>query len=479
MTTPPRDRRPGRQERIDASLAWLDRYRPLLDDERAFREALEPPAPVDLLVHTGRLAAGELAARLAARGLGVTRLPWAPSHLRIRGHAGAGTLPEVVFGWAFPQGAASAVPPQALAPRAGERIADLCAAPGGKTALAALLAGESARIVAGEVSAGRCGLLVSNLSRLALTSVIIAQQDAASFPRGASCDAVLLDAPCTGEGTFRVASPRYEPLGEAGLARARALQKRILARAIELLAPGGRLVYATCSYAPEENEEVLAGALAENAELELLPLPAATPGLPGIASWQGASFPASLRHARRMLPHHTGSWGFFVALLARAPRPDTDAAPCPAPGPAAGEDADARQLLLDYYRERFGVDASAFDGHLVRQRGRDLWLLSRPPRGTEPGLERLRVVAPGLRALHGTNAGPRTTNAALRWLGSRIRERRLELDGAQTPALLGPEGCPAPAGLAGLVAVAVEGQVVGAGHAHAGRVTLELPAAWR
>ncbi|MCU0222807.1 MAG: RsmB/NOP family class I SAM-dependent RNA methyltransferase [Acidobacteria bacterium] len=482
MDTP---RSEGRRRRIEASLEWLARYDAIVDDPAAFRAALEPPAPVDLLVHPGRTTPAALGAALAARGLAVETFAWAPHHLRVAAGAaplpGAGTLPEVVFGYALPQGASSATAARALAPRAGELVADLCAAPGGKTALLSFLAGDRARIVAGDPSADRCGLLVTNLARMALTGPLVVQQDAAALPPVALFDAILLDAPCTGEGTFRLASPRYEPRGEAGLGPARALQRRLLARALDRLAPGGRLVYATCSYAPEENEEVLADALAARDDVTLVPLPDGMPGQPGLTAWNGLRFPSRMTLARRLFPHHTGSWGFFLAKLEkRAGDASADGA-TPVQPPA--DDPEARAELAAVLADRFGVDAdAALADQVVTARGRDLWLLARSaaPGDRDVDLSALKVVAPGMRALHRTNTGPRVTNSLLRWLGPRITQRVVELDAETARRLLtdGPLPCPDPA-LRGGVAVRVDGVVVGAGHIREGVLQFEIPAAWR
>ena len=496
MDTP---RSEGRRRRIEASLAWLARYDAIVDDPAAFRAALEPPAPVDLLVHPGRTTPDALGNALAARGLTVETFDWAPQHLRVgAGSAplpGAGTLPEVVFGLAIPQGVSSATAAQALAPRAGEVVADLCAAPGGKTALLSFLADDRARIVAGDPSADRCGLLVTNLGRMALTGPLVVQQDAAALPPVALFDAILLDAPCTGEGTFRLASPRYEPRGESGLGPARVLQRRLLARALDRLAPGGRLVYATCSYAPEENEQVLADALAARDDVALAPLPDGTPGLPGLTAWGELRFPAEMALARRLFPHHTGSWGFFLAKLekrgggaagssaaaaAHAPRVSNGTA---APQQPPTDDPEARAELAAVLSDRFGVDTdAALAEQLVIARGRDLWLLARPAAldGRDVDLGALSIVAPGMRALHRTNSGPRATNSLLRWLGPRITQRVAELDGETARRMMawGPLPCPDQS-LRGGVAVRVDGVVVGAGHVRDGMLQFEIPAAWR
>lgn len=470
----------GRQERLAVSLAWMERYHPILDDRTAFQDILGQPPPIDLLV-PGDFATVEASVR--GRGLGVGRFPWAPRHLRVTGHSGAGTLPEVVWGLAFPQGVSSALPPQTLSPRAGERILDLCAAPGGKTVHLAHLAGDRARLLASDPSEGRCGLLVTNLARMAVASAVIVQQNGANFPVTGSMEAIQLDAPCTGEGTFRIPAPKYDPRGEKGLKNAAALQKRLLIRALAVLAPGGRLVYSTCSFAPEENEAVLNSVLMEHPEIEINPLPENTPGLPGLVSWGHDKYDPRLERARRIFPHHTGSWGFFLCLLSKdssagPPRPRYHKIPT-APAPPA-DDREARHQLSEVFLNQFGVKPAVWEDLLVCSRGRSLWILKRLPAETpDLDLGRLRVVAPGLRVMHLSRGGQRPTTSAVRWLGSHIQNRFLDLSPEKALALLDRGSLDYSGPERGLVALRLHGRVVALGHCDPPRVTLELPGAWR
>ena len=480
-TTSVNDRTPeGRAERVARSFDWLARYAPLLDDAAAFRAALDEAPPVDLFCPPARRGADAVAAGLEERGLRVRRFPFAPHHLRVEGATGAGTFPETLFGFAYPQGVSSALGPQALAPRAGETVLDVCAAPGGKTALLDALAGGGAAMIAGEGSGGRTGMLVQTLARCGAASTVVVHQDGQAFPLATLFDVILLDAPCTGEGTFRVPSPRYELRGADGVAQVPPLQGRLLTRALNLLAPGGRLVYSTCAYAPEENEAVLTAALAARDDVEIVPLPETTPGLPGVTSWNGAAFRPTIERARRIFPHHFGSWGFFVALLRKDPNSTRVARPRRAPNRVPEpprDDPQARAIAVEHLRETLGVAEADLEGAMVLGRGRDFFALNRGAERFDLG--KLKVVAPGMRLIHRAGRGLQATNAALRWLGPRITKNVVDLDLALAAEALETNELAVSAPDAPLVALRVDGVVAAKGHVNGGRLGLEIPRGWR
>jgi len=187
-------------------------------------------------------------------------------------------------------------------------VLDLCAAPGGKTLQ---LAATGARVTALDASAPRLARLQDNLRRTGLAAQVVTA-DARDW-QGGPFDAVLLDAPCTATGTIR-RHPDLPFVRQAGeLAALRELQAALIDRAVALLRPGGRLVYATCSLLVEEGEAQIAAARARHAGL--VPDPGAL-ALPGVEeAWHG---PEGLR----LRPDHWaadgGLDGFFVAALRRA-----------------------------------------------------------------------------------------------------------------------------------------------------------------
>lgn len=216
-------------------------------------------------------------------------------------------LPGFAEGHFWVQDAAAALPARLLAARAGERVADLCAAPGGKTAQLAL---TGAQVTAVERDTTRLVRLRQNLTRLHLSADTIAA-DATAWRPAQPLDAVLLDAPCSATGTIRrhpeVAHLR-RPRDITAMAET---QDKLLAAAAAMLRPGGRLVYAVCSLQPEEGPARIAAALTH---LPLRPLPI----LPDEAFLPHALTPQGhLRTTPALWPDLGGMDGFFVARLER------------------------------------------------------------------------------------------------------------------------------------------------------------------
>jgi 16S rRNA C967 or C1407 C5-methylase (RsmB/RsmF family) len=172
-------------------------------------------------------------------------------------------------------------------------------------------------LIANDISVDRLSGLRANLERLGVLNVVTTRYHGQNFPGRLQFDRILIDAPCSGTGTYRGNA------GEQGLKRAAglirrlsALQKQLIVRAFDLLKPGGCLVYSTCTYTLEENEAVLAHLLqAREAMVEEIMLP--FPHAPGITEWNDTKFPPTLTHCVRVYPHQLDSEGFFYAKITR------------------------------------------------------------------------------------------------------------------------------------------------------------------
>lgn len=230
-------------------------------------------------------------------------------------HGAVTMLPGFSEGQWWVQDAAAALPARLFGDIAGKAIADLCAAPGGKTAQ---LAEAGARVTAVDRSPARMARLRDNLARLSLQAETVIA-DAVEWPGPtASFDGILVDAPCTSTGTIRRHPDVAWLRQESDIAPLAALQKRLLQKAATLLKPGGTLVYCTCSLEPEEGETAISALLAADAGLRRAPIaPAEVAGLAEIVTPEGdlRTLPCHLPHAD---PRLAGLDGFYAARLVKA-----------------------------------------------------------------------------------------------------------------------------------------------------------------
>ena len=242
--------------------------------------------------------------------LGGRRLP--TGSLRLETHAPIHELPGYEEGQWWVQDAAAALPAQLLQVEAGQRVIDLCAAPGGKTAQ---LAAKGAQVVALDRSAERLKRVAANLVRLGLQAEMRVG-DALSFS-AAPFDAVLLDAPCSSTGTIRRHPDVAWSKKSSDIVSLAAIQAKMLDRAVHLLKPGGRLVYSVCSLEPEEGEAQIAALLRRNQDVRRV---AIMPGEIGIAA-EWLNDQGELRTLPHFLPDPeprlAGIDGFFAARLTK------------------------------------------------------------------------------------------------------------------------------------------------------------------
>jgi 16S rRNA (cytosine967-C5)-methyltransferase len=226
-------------------------------------------------------------------------------------------LPGFAEGQWWVQDAAAALPARLFGDVAGKRIADLCAAPGGKTAQ---LAYAGARVTALDRSPARMARLSDNLARLGLEAEAVSA-DANEWPGGndGGFDGILVDAPCSSTGTMRRHPDVAWLRQEADIAALTSLQKRLLQKAVSLLKPGGTLVYCTCSLEPEEGEAVVAALLVNEPGVRRIPIEAGeVAGLTEILNADGdlRTLPCHLSHVDARL---AGLDGFYAARLVKSP----------------------------------------------------------------------------------------------------------------------------------------------------------------
>ncbi len=278
------------------------------DAARAIATAHLQEAPLDLSLKPGLLKSAADAAALAA-ALGAEILPTG-SLRRAAGGGAIEALPGFAAGDWWVQDAAAALPARLLGDVAGLQVADLCAAPGGKTAQ---LAAAGAQVTALDRSEARLARLRDNLARLGLAVATVAA-DLESWTAPQPFDAVLLDAPCSATGTIRRHPDLLHIKAETDVAKLAALQGRMIGRAWAMLKPGGRLVYCVCSLQPEEGPAHLP-ALRALPGASLVPADATALGLPA----EAVTADGCLRTLPSLWAERGGMDGFFAVAVRKAP----------------------------------------------------------------------------------------------------------------------------------------------------------------
>jgi len=262
------------------------RYRSIIEDWEAFQRAAEMPMPYVVRANTLKIESPVLYTRLLDAGIDVIPYEWNGDLFELAEPPGRRI--EHWLGFYYAQEAVQTLPVMALDPQPGETALDLCAAPGG-----------------------------TNINRLGVLNTMVTAYQGENFPMQTSFDRILVDAPCSAEGTLRKEPSLRNGASSGTIARLARLQKRLILRAFDLLAAGGLLVYSTCTFAPEENEAVVAHLLQER-DAQIIPFNSPIEASSGLLGWHGETFPEQTKHCVRVYPHHLNSGGGFLARITRA-----------------------------------------------------------------------------------------------------------------------------------------------------------------
>jgi NOL1/NOP2/sun family putative RNA methylase len=256
--------------------------------------------------------AGDVLYRLESKGVKLEKIPYLPFGYWIRdARFSLGATTEYLRGMYYLQDAAAQLPVLILDPQPGERVLDMCAAPGGKTTQLAAMMQNKGVIVSFEKALHRLASLKANLERCRVQDCVVYHASAARA--SGVFDKVLLDAPCAGN--FASDPEWLKKRSIADVKHNVPLQKQLLSAASKCLRLGGTLVYSTCSLEPEENELVIDWAV-KNLPLKCMPIDISV-GVPAFTKPFGIALDSQLVNCRRLWPVNGENEGFFVAKMVR------------------------------------------------------------------------------------------------------------------------------------------------------------------
>jgi len=246
----------------------------------------------------------------------LTPVPFCPTGFYYEPDEQPGKHPHHAAGLYYIQEPSAMAVAEALGPAPGEAVLDLCAAPGGKTTQLGAMMENKGLLVANEIHPKRVKALAENVERLGLTNIVVVNETpealAERFP--GFFDKILVDAPCSGEGMFRKEKEAASFWSQAYVEECAARQRRILQSAYAMLKEGGILVYSTCTFSPEENEQTIEWLLETYDDLRMVPIEKTGGMESGRPEWTKTNR-AELEHAARLWPHRVKGEGHFIAKL--------------------------------------------------------------------------------------------------------------------------------------------------------------------
>ena len=298
-------------------VAFIKNMREILGEEglAEYLDSFEKPKFTGLRVNTSKISVEEF---LRISPFKLRRVPWTENGFYYTEEDSPTHHPYYYAGLYYIQEPSAMAPAAVLPVERGERVLDLCAAPGGKATELGAKLNHTGLLVANDASASRTKALLKNLEVFGIPNLLVTSEMGDRLDRSFHeyFDKILLDAPCSGEGMFRKQAhmiPAWEKQGPEVFAN---MQREILRQAAELLKPGGTMLYSTCTFSKLENEGSIDGFLAEHPEFTLEEIPRQEGFCSGMPELVGSRFP--LERCVRLFPHKIDGEGHFLALLKKA-----------------------------------------------------------------------------------------------------------------------------------------------------------------
>lgn len=454
--------------------AFLERYEPIAPD--GFADFLAAGLGKTLRINSLKTTITEFERRAAALGWELSPLGIAPGTYGIERTDRSRPLGhslEHFAGHFYIQESSSMIPPVVLDPQPGEAVLDMAAAPGSKTTQLAAMMQNQGVLIANDVSIPRIKALAANVERSGCLNVGISNLAGARIGRFAAgrFDKVLVDAPCTAEGTLAKSPEALERWSEKSIQKLAMIQSKLLAAAYQALKPGGQLVYSTCTFAPEENEGVVNEFLINHpeaivGEIALPDLPLS----PGLTEWRGQRFSPELAKAARVWPSQRRMEGFFICAISKP-----DSLPETAPGKPFNDRRHGEPATdaTDWLKERF--EWAGWDHQtMVREKGAERWEMT--PELSE--FDTLPLVRRGLRIARTVTGGFKPTTDWIQLAGSGLKQHREETDAERTADYLSGLDLPAVSAR-GYIALGHDGLTYACGLAQEKGIKNQLPTSKR
>ena len=299
----------------DLPQSFLDSMKEILgEDYEAFLAGFDGQRQYGLRVNTLKMNLEEFE-RIAPFHL--KKVPWISNGYFYEAEDVPAKHPFYSAGLYYLQEPSAMTPASRLKVQPGERLLDLCAAPGGKaTELGAALQGEGL-LVANDINTARARALLRNLELFGISNSFVTNEPphvlAERFPE--FFHKIMVDAPCSGEGMFRKNPAVVDSWQEKGPEYFSKLQRKIIVQAADMLLPGGMMFYSTCTFSPLENEKTITHLLKERSDMEVIPMEDYEGFAEGLTSYRGEVFDESCKLCRRIWPHKMSGEGHFMALL--------------------------------------------------------------------------------------------------------------------------------------------------------------------
>jgi len=290
-----------------------------LDQTKQLLNANEKPLMPSIRVNTLKIAVETLKARLESKGFKFELTSWVPCGLKIKKSPfNLGSTHEYLQGFYYLQGIASMLPALILDPKPNETVIDMCAAPGGKSTHLAQIMHNKGNLILIERNKNRIPALEINLRRMGVVNSIIINMDAINLSKlNIKAGKILLDAPCTGEGLIRQDPSRKKSKKMRDIKKLSSIQKQLLKSGLDSLNPGGKLLYSTCSIAPEENEIVINDVLETHSNFSISKI-SSNYGVDGMIQVYNKNLREDLKYSQRLYPYLLDTIGFFFCLIEKA-----------------------------------------------------------------------------------------------------------------------------------------------------------------